>query len=134
MLCSRDASRSNFLQEPATDGGATDEPPRIGFVFSGVGDHYSGMGEGLAQASPCYAATLKNLGGAPAQTASAPPTAGNGFAVDLRMMLAARPASDAGDLDAIHLDVLRVHLALTAALAAEGVRPAVVFGISLGQV
>lgn len=108
---------------------------RIGFVFNGVGDHYSGMGDGLLTANRTYAKAFAQLGGdAPPQNAQGVEAVAGRPAVDLRMMLTERPADAGSDLGDIHLQVLRVQLALTAALAAAGVQPDVVFGISLGQV
>ncbi len=118
------------------------EEPRIGFVFSGIGDHYPGMATGLFDYLPGFKERLLDAAdqaGAvadrdfrPLLLAGVPrPPAGR---IDLRAMLRGRenagPPQSA--LDA-HVVMFCLQYALAGALAEVGVVPAAVMGHSLGE-
>ncbi|MEU7039447.1 beta-ketoacyl synthase N-terminal-like domain-containing protein [Streptomyces varsoviensis] len=125
-------------------GGVADGPPRCGFVYPGIGDHYEGMAAGLLDYLPGFRPRLADalttageLAGRDFQALLFPPRrtprrAAGG--VDLRAMLRGAPREAAlNDPVNAHVTVFCVQLALTEALAGLGVVPAAVFGHSLGE-
>ncbi|WP_149829623.1 type I polyketide synthase [Streptomyces tailanensis] len=117
------------------------EAPSVGFVFSGIGDHYPGMAAGLTDYLPGFgdrlAALLDQAGeraGRDLRSLAAPPAALPAGKVDLRAMLRGASGSDAlQDPVAAHTVMFCVQQALADALADLGVVPAAVMGHSLGE-
>lgn len=121
--------------------------PRVGLVFSGIGDQYVGMTQGLCAAFPAFNSHLADaLGLASAHTGTdlrallfppgltAGPPGPAGPAVDLRAML--RRGSDRPrfpDAVSAHAALFCVQEALAATLVDAGVVPVALFGHSLGE-
>ncbi|MEZ0066895.1 phthiocerol/phenolphthiocerol synthesis type-I polyketide synthase E [Streptacidiphilus sp. MAP12-20] len=132
--------------EPAPEPVAA-EPggPGLCFVFPGTGDHYPGMGAGLAAALPGYAEHLdRYLAACSEQTgrelrgvlAPGPARApGGGQVFDLRRLVT--PTTGRGhevfDPVASHAVLFSLQLALARALEELGLRPDAVTGHSLGE-
>ncbi|MBS2533103.1 acyltransferase domain-containing protein [Catenulispora sp. NF23] len=117
------------------------DDPAVGFVFSGIGDHYPGMAAGLldqlpgyrdllfdalSKAGPMVGRDLRSL----IQTAPARPAGG----IDLRAMLRGRTGEDGlQDTVSAHVVMFCLQQALAGALAGVGVTPAAVMGHSIGE-
>ncbi|WP_410539965.1 beta-ketoacyl synthase N-terminal-like domain-containing protein [Streptomyces sp. KL2] len=118
--------------------------PRIGLVFSGVGDHYPGMGHGLRERVPGFrahhdqaVARAQKFTGVdlsePLTAAQRRPASGGG--IDLRSMLRGAGAARTFDGPLVaHAALFTLQMSLLHSLEDAGLRPAAVFGHSLGQV
>ncbi|MGY1456428.1 type I polyketide synthase [Streptomyces sp. SS8] len=118
--------------------------PRVGLVFSGIGDHYPGMGHGLRDRVPGFGdhhdravARAQELTDADLSVLLAParrrPEPGSG--IDLRAMLRRDGAAGTfGGPVAAHAALFTLQMSLFHSLRDAGLRPAAVFGHSLGQV
>ncbi|MEV0694516.1 beta-ketoacyl synthase N-terminal-like domain-containing protein [Streptomyces sp. NPDC050388] len=118
---------------------------RIGMVFSGVGDHYPGMGHGLRECIPGFRAhhdravahAQRHTGvDLSALFTARRPRPASGGGIDLRAMLRGGgtvPPTFDGPLVA-HAALFTLQMSLLHSLEDIGLRPAAVFGHSLGQV
>ncbi|MGW6940712.1 type I polyketide synthase [Streptomyces xanthophaeus] len=98
--------------------------PRLGFVYSGHGSQWEGMGRELLRTSPAFEQQVTVVDEALAPLLGWSPMA----------VLAGRQPADLDDIRVTQPLIMTVQLALTAALAGSGVRPAAVVGHSMGEV
>ncbi|MEV0129721.1 type I polyketide synthase [Dactylosporangium sp. NPDC050688] len=113
------------------------------FVFPGVGDHYQGMGAGLAELLPDfgrrleqYLGTCGDLLGRDLRGALRPVSRpAGGAALDLRRLVDGSRAQDSllSDPLVAHAVLFSVQLTLARSLQGLGIHPAAVTGHSLGE-
>jgi acyl transferase domain-containing protein/acyl carrier protein len=104
-------------------GEATPEPPRIGFVFSGQGSQWLGMGTQLMQSAPAFAAAIRAC-----EQALAPHVSWS-----LTEVLQ-RGEPDPNRIDVVQPTLGAVQIALARQLEAWGIMPDAVAGHSMGEV
>lgn len=117
----RDALHAMRAETPA----AGDERPRLAFAYAGQGTQWAGMGLGLAEAEPVFAAMLERVDAA-VRVRGGPPL--------LDELARPRGASRLQRTDLAQLGVFAVQLALTELLRSWGIRPDAVVGHSIGEV
>ena len=124
------------------------DPAQAAFVFSGLGDHYAGMGRGLYGAEPVFRAAIDRCAellapelGLDLRQLLYPPVAETetrNTGLDLRALLRGpAPAADADDplqrTDLAQPALFAVQHALASLWESWGVRPRAVLGYSLGE-
>ncbi|MFJ8403578.1 type I polyketide synthase [Streptomyces microflavus] len=97
---------------------------RIGFVYSGHGSQWQGMGQELLRTSPAFEQQATVVDEELAPLLGWSPLA----------VLAGRHTADLDDISVTQPLIMTVQLAITATLAALGVHPAAVAGHSMGEV
>ncbi|WP_422747473.1 sulfolipid-1 biosynthesis phthioceranic/hydroxyphthioceranic acid synthase [Mycobacterium sp. WMMD1722] len=113
----REAADSDFRHHPSVAAG--DRGPV--WVFSGQGSQWAGMGRGLLDSEPVFAATIAELEPLIARE--------SGFSVTEAM---SSPEKVTG-IDRVQPTVFAVQIALAETLKAHGVRPGAVIGHSMGE-
>ncbi|MGW4490365.1 SDR family NAD(P)-dependent oxidoreductase, partial [Amycolatopsis sp. NPDC004368] len=130
LLAGLDAVASEAVRSGVTRGVAKDDGGGVGFVFSGQGSQWPGMGRGLYEAFPAYARawdhvtdTLEDLlGVSPSLREVVWAAAGSPEAELLDQTAYAQPA------------LFAVEVALVRLLKSWGVRPSHVLGHSVGEI
>ncbi|MDK2124395.1 non-ribosomal peptide synthetase/type I polyketide synthase [Parachitinimonas caeni] len=96
----------------------------VAFIYSGVGAHWPGMAQQLADQDPAARRSFETISAAWSRVSSLPL---------LDLLLGGGPAADA-DTDVSYPAIFALQLVLTEVLARRGIRPALVLGHSAGEV